>query len=95
MQHVTDTVKKNVQDAAYIAVGVGVLGAHDVRERVEPVIARIEDRVEPIIGEVEARIEPVLDQVLTTARAIAATGTAKAQAFLGKDEQAAKATTAA
>jgi hypothetical protein len=95
MQHVTETVKKNVQDAAYIAVGVGVLGAHDVRERVEPVIARIEERVEPIIGEVEARIEPVLDQVLTTAKAIAATGTAKAQAFLGKDEQAVKATTAA
>ena len=73
MQHVTETVKKNVQDAAYIAVGVGVLGAHDVRERVEP----------------------VLDQVLTTAKAIAATGTAKAQAFLGKDEQAVKTTTAA
>ena len=139
MQHVTETVKKNVQDAAYIAVGVGVLGAqqaqsragdakdmlgstakdvaqdassaagtgasaarerleafaHDVRERVEPVIARIEERVEPIIGEVEARVEPVLDQVLTTAKAIAATGTAKAQAFLGKDDKAAKATKAA
>lgn len=130
MENVTETVKKSAQDAAYIAVGVGVLGAqqaqsrageakvkiestakgvakdasaaagsgatsarerleafaHDVRERVEPVIARIEERVEPIIGEVEARVEPVIDQVVSTAKSIAATGTAKARAFLGKDD---------
>ncbi len=135
MPNVTDTVKKSVQDAAYVAVGVGVLGvqqaqqragdakgkvetatkgvagdtkqaveggagvarerleafAHDVRERVEPVIAKVEARVEPILGEVEARVEPLLDQVLGTAKSIAATGTAKAQALFGKDAPAAEA----
>mgnify|MGYP001798528886 CR=1 FL=1 len=33
MQNVSENVKKRVQDAAYIAVGVGVLGAQQAQER--------------------------------------------------------------
>lgn len=115
MQNVSDNVKKSVQDAAYIAVGVSVLGAQqaqsrvsdaqakfggaardaqktletlagEVRDRVEPVVARIEERIEPIVGDLEARVEPMLDQVRAKAREIAAVGTQRAKAWIGRND---------
>jgi hypothetical protein len=83
MPQVTEQVKKTVQDAAYIAVGVGVLGAQqaqerlgatardaagEIRERVEPVLAKLEARVEPILGSIEARVEPVVDTARVKAK---------------------------
>jgi len=113
MQSVTDNVKKSVQDVAYIAVGVSVLGAQqaqsrvadaqaklessardartslealagEVRDRVEPVVAKIEERIEPIVGDLEARVEPVVGQVRSKAREIAAIGTQRAKAWIGR-----------
>jgi len=71
MPDVTENVRKSVQDAAYIAVGVGVLGAQqaqeraeagviDARRRVESLLDEVRERVEPVVAKVEERIEPVL-----------------------------------
>jgi hypothetical protein len=64
---VTQTVKKSVQDVAYLAVGVGVLGVHaaqaragKAQERLEAFGAEVRDRVEPVVARVTERIEPVV-----------------------------------
>ena len=64
---VTETVKKSVQDVAYLAVGVGVLGVHaaqaragKAQQRLETLGAEVRDRVEPVVARVTERVEPVI-----------------------------------
>ena len=67
MQNVTDSVKKSVQDAAYIAVGVSVLGAQQAQFRVNEAQAKLggaardaQKTIETLAGEVRDRVEPVV-----------------------------------
>ena len=63
-------VKKSVQDAAYIAVGVGVLGAQqaqsrvgEARERLESLGNDLRERVDPVVAKVTERVDPLIGDV--------------------------------
>jgi hypothetical protein len=64
MQHVTETVKKSVQDAAYIAVGVGVLGAQQAQSRA---------------GDAKGKLESTAKDVAKDASTAAGTGASAAR----------------
>jgi hypothetical protein len=70
MQSVTDNVKKSVQDVAYIAVGVSVLGAQQAQSRVAGAQAKLgesardaKSSLEALAGEVRDRVEPVVAKI--------------------------------
>jgi predicted NBD/HSP70 family sugar kinase len=74
METFTDTVRRNTQEAAYLAVGVGVLGAQSARaraaqgvrqarERLETLGAEVRDRVEPVVTAISDQVEPLLGQI--------------------------------
>ena len=70
-------VKKILQDAAYVAVGFGVIGFQRAqvrrqelrkqlatrRQEFEAQLGELKGRVEPVVKELEQRIEPVLDDI--------------------------------
>jgi heterodisulfide reductase subunit B len=71
MPEVTNQVRRTVRDAAYIAVGVGVLGAQSAQEKLgataKDVKAGAEEgartarlRLETLADEIRERVEPVL-----------------------------------
>lgn len=70
-------VKKTLQDAAYVAVGFGVIGFQRAqvrrqelrkqlvsrRQELEGRLGELKNRVEPVVKDLEQRIEPVLDDI--------------------------------
>jgi hypothetical protein len=63
-------VRKAIQDAAYIAVGVGVLAfqraqvsRRETRARLEQQRTQVRSRVEGVAREVRNRVEPIAEQL--------------------------------
>ncbi len=67
-------VPKDLKDAAYVAIGLGVLGLQraQVRRRELTKLAKeLEDRLAPALKDLEERLEPVAQQARQVAKATA------------------------
>jgi hypothetical protein len=88
-------VSDTLRDAAYVAVGFGVLGFQRAQARRRQLTKLLEHRVEPTLHGMAARIDPVLDDIqqrlpdqagalLTTARRAAKESQEQLLARLGR-----------
>ena len=97
-----DRVRLGVQDAAYLAVGVGVIGFNQAQTRRREAQAQIgrlggevRERVEPVVTRLADNVRPTVGQareaVQSAVSSVVETGTAKASARFGRDTAAASA----
>jgi hypothetical protein len=74
MPTVTENVRKSAQDTAYLAIGVGVLGAQQVQARAQAAGSKLEstastgahdarERFEAFASDVKSRVEPLVTKV--------------------------------
>jgi hypothetical protein len=95
MPEVTSQVRNTVRDAAYIAVGVGVLGAQSAQERLgsaaKDVKAGAEEgartarlRLETLADEIRERVEPVLAKLGARVEPVVDTARVKAKQWLSR-----------
>ncbi|MDP9070366.1 MAG: hypothetical protein M3N68_03590 [Actinomycetota bacterium] len=59
---------KSIKDAAYVAIGLGVMGWQRAQVRRRELAKELEERLGPALKDLEERLQPVAEQARRAAR---------------------------